>query len=199
MRVLVFDTETGGLDSRAYSLLSIGIVAIDLNTGEVLEKVEMLHKLKPQDYKTSKEAMEVNGISIDECIRVGYTTQEIADKFMDMYYNHNCSLIGGHNIDFDIRFVSRQIFGIEPEAFEASTTYRKVDTSAIIRLLGGLDGLKGGASLKKTVSTLSIDMSDMKGGKYHAALYDAVATAKVLYKFRKVFNDPILIEKLTNE
>ena len=199
MRALVFDTETGGLDSKAYSLLSIGIVAIDLDTGEVLEKIEMLHKMEPQGYKISKEAMEVNGISLDDCMTSGYTTQEIAEKFMDMYYNHNCSLIGGHNIDFDIRFISRQIFGIEPEAFEASTTYRKVDTSAVIRLLGGLDGLKGGASLKQTVSTLSIDMSDMKGGKYHTALYDAVATAKILYKFRKVFNDPILVQKLTND
>jgi|APGre2960657404_1045060.scaffolds.fasta_scaffold09380_4 DNA polymerase III alpha subunit (gram-positive type) len=198
MRALVFDTETGGLDSRQYSLLSIGIVAVDLDSGEILEKIEMLHKLNLEEYKVSKEAMEINKISLDECVEKGYTTQEISDKFMDMYYNHNCSLLAGHNIDFDIRFVARQVFKVEPEALEASTTYRKVDTSAAIRLLNGLDGLKNGASLKQTVSALSIDMSDMKGGKYHTALYDAVATAKILCKFRKVFNDPVFIERLKN-
>jgi DNA polymerase III alpha subunit (gram-positive type) len=196
MRALVFDTETGGLDSKKYSLLSIGIVAIDLDSGEILEKVEMLHKMPDESYCISKEALDINGLSLEECMEKGNTTQEIANKFMDMYYNHGCSLLGGHNIDFDIRFVSRQIFNTEPEVFEASTTYRKVDTSAIIRLFGGLEGLKGGASLKQTVSSLNIDMSEMKGGKYHTALYDAVATAKILTKFRLIFKDNQIIDKL---
>jgi len=40
-------------------------------------------------------------------------------------------------------------------------------------------------SLGNLVKAFDVDMSDIKGGKYHTALYDTIATARLLYRMRE--------------
>jgi DNA polymerase III alpha subunit (gram-positive type) len=198
MRVLVFDTETGGLDASKHSILTLGALAGDLDTGEVFEQFEAFHKLPSvSDYVISDGAFGVHGITPEECMERGITTQEIQERFADLYMNHNCVLLGGHNVEFDVRMMCHQIYKFSVSEFDSTFTYRKLDSMPIVRLFAGVENMQQGATLKQTVKSLGIDMSDIKGGTYHAALYDVIATFRVLCKFRSVLSDPSVVSALT--
>lgn len=200
MRVLVFDTETGGTDSTKHSLLTLGALAGDLDTGQVFEQFEVYHRLPSvSDYVIDPGAFEKHGISAQDCFDRGVSTQEVQTKFADLYFNHNCVLFGGHNTEFDIRFLCDQIYKIRIAEFDNTFTYRKLDSMPPIRLFAGVEDMQQGASLKQTVKALKIDMSDLKSGTYHNALYDTIAAFRVLRKFRKVLTLPQFIKELTNE
>lgn len=200
MRVLVFDTETGGTDSTKHSVLTLGALAGDLDTGEIFEQFEAYNRLPSlADYVIDPGAFEVHGITAQDCFTRGIATQEIQTRFADLYFNHNCVLLGGHNVEFDVRFICDQIYKIRVAEFDNTFTYRKVDSMPFIRLFAGVEDMQKGASLKQTIKALNIDMSDIKSGAYHNALYDAIASFRILRKFRQVLTLPEFIKAITNE
>lgn len=198
MRVFVFDTETGGLNAKEHSVFSVGALVGDLDTGEIIEKFEAYHRLPSiKDYKYSAKAVEIHGITPQEAFDTGSTTQVIQDKFMDLWTSHGAAIIGGHNVDFDVRMMAHQIYNIEPQQFEANFTYRKLDTLPLMRLFSGHDNVQSGASLTQAVKLLNIDMSEFGKAKFHAALFDAVCSFKIMCKFRGVLADEDVINRLT--
>lgn len=196
MKILVFDTETGGTNSKKHSLLTLGALVGDLDTGEIAESFEVWNKLPSvDDYVIDPGAFKVHEITAQECMEKGISPVGIQTKFMDLFHSNDCTIMGGHNLYFDIRFMAYQVFKIEPEELLNETCYRIQDSMTYIGGLAGLDLVKGGQSLKQTIKLLKIDMSDIKGG-YHGALYDAMAAFRVLCKFRKLFNDEEVMKKL---
>lgn len=197
MRIMLFDTETGGLDPKVHSVFSVGALIGDLDTGKVIDQFEALHKLPSiDDYKYTAKAIEIHGITPAQAFAEGLTTSEIADKFMDLWQGHGAQIMGGHNWQFDVRMMAYGIYKIEPQQFEANFTYRGVDSMPLIRLFAGNESIKSGASLSQTVKALGIDMSDLGKAKYHAALFDTHCCFRVLHKFRKVLSEPDVIERL---
>lgn len=188
MKVLIFDFETGGLDYERHSPLSIGAVVADIDTGEIIEKYEALFKLP--EYVVEQEALAKNGLSVAECQANGVEPQVIADKLMDMWTNHGCMLIGGQNLHFDIRFAAFHLYHVEPQEFDRIFTYRYLDTYPMIQLMLGNEKSPSGSSLKQAIQFFKIDMSDVKGG-FHQALYDVIATARILHKFRKLLEERV--------
>jgi DNA polymerase III epsilon subunit-like protein len=200
MRILVLDSETGGTDPSKHSLLTLGALAGDLDTGQVFEQFEVYHRLPSlADYVIDPGAFEKHGISAEDCFDRGITTAEIQTRFADLYFNHNCVLLAGHNAEFDIRFMCEQIFKIKIAEFDQTFTYRKLDSMPLIRLFAGIEDMQQGASLKQTIKALKIDMSDLKSGTYHNALYDTIAAFRILCKFRKVLASPNFVKEITNE
>ena len=196
MKVLVFDTETGGLDPDKHSVFSFGAIAGDLDTGEVFETYEAYHKLPSiDDYVYVNEAIEVHSITPEKAFREGVPSTEIQDKMMDLWTKYSCVLVAGHNVDYDVRMVAQQIFGISVLEFNSNFGYRKLDSLPLVRLMAGTDNIKSGATVKQVIKMLSIDISDL-GGAYHAALFDAICTFRILHKFRQVLTDPDVVEKL---
>jgi DNA polymerase III epsilon subunit-like protein len=194
---MVFDTETGGFDPEVNSLLSVGIVVGDLDTGQVIEQFEGYLKLdKIEDYNITPSSFEVHGITAEDCMSKGISREEMQNKFMDMYHEHGCSLLAGHNAPlFDVPFIAHQLFKITPRQLTDNLTYRILDSMPIIRLFSGVEGMKQGASLSQTIKTIGIDMKDVSGG-YHAALFDSIATFRILHKFRKVLTLPEFVERI---
>jgi len=198
MRILIFDTETGGLDPKAHSVFSVGALVGDLETGEIISQFEALHKLPNlEDYKFGAKAIEIHGITPSQAFNDGLTTEEIRVKFMDLWHDHGAQIMGGHNCPFDVRMMAYGIYGIEPQQFEANFTYRFVDSLPIMRVFTGNDNVKSGASLSQAVKALGIDMSDVGKNKFHAALFDSICCFRVLHKFRKVLSAPDVVERLT--
>lgn len=185
MKALIFDTETGGLDSRRHSVLSIGGCIADFDKMEIVETWERYVKLPSiDDYSVTPKAMEVNGLDLDEVWRNGIPPEEIADEMVDFYLRHGCSNLGGHNVQYDVRMTARQIFKCEPEEFERHFTYRYLDSLPVARLIADKEFARG-ATLGSIQKALGIDMKDFKGG-LHTALFDAVLSAKVMFKFREL-------------
>lgn len=188
MKALIFDFETGGLDYRTHSPLEIGACVSNIDTGEILETYESFIKL--DNYNVQQEALEKNGLTVAECQAKGVEPQKVGEHLMDMWMNHACSLIGGQNIHFDIRFAAHWLYGVEPDKFDQLFTYRYLDTYPMIQLMLGNVKCPPGTSLKQATQFFKIDMKDVKGG-YHRALYDVIATAKLLHKFRELLGNKV--------
>jgi DNA polymerase III alpha subunit (gram-positive type) len=197
MRVLVYDTETGGLDAEKHSLFSLGALVGDLDSGEIIDMFEAFHRLPSvEDYVYTQRAIEVHGITPEEAFNNGISTDELQAKFSDLWFNNGAAIIGGHNEPFDRRFVARQLFNISVPEFESNFTYRSLDSLPVMRLYTGHDKVKAGASLEQATKALKIDMSDHGKNKYHAALFDSIACFRVLHRFRNVFRNPEFAEAL---
>jgi DNA polymerase III subunit epsilon len=188
MKTLVFDFETGGLDYKKYSPLSVAFCVTELDTGEIMDQFSTLIKLP--EYNVEQEALNINGLSVSECQEKGMEPDKIAERFMDAWTSNTCSLLGGHNVHFDIRYLAHWIFKTEPQNIDKVLTHRYLDTYPCIQLMLGGEKSPPGTSLKQSVKFFGIDMKDMRGG-YHQALYDVIATARLLHKFRK-----LLLEKI---
>jgi DNA polymerase III alpha subunit (gram-positive type) len=199
MKVMIFDTETGGLNPKKDSVFSVGALVGELDTGNIIETFEAYHRL-PQvsDYVFNKDAIEVHGITSEQAFEKGLPTEEIRDKFTDLYYNNNAMIMGGHNVAFDVRMMSHQIFKIEPQEFESNFTYRFLDSLPMIRLLAGNEEIKSGSALKQTVKMMNIDMSEFGKNKFHAALFDSICCFKILTKFRQIIGSPEFMEKIVS-
>ena len=200
MRVLVYDTETGGLDTEKHSVFSVGALVGDLDTGEILETLDVYHRMPSlDDYVYTPRAVEIHGITPEQAFKEGVPTDELRDLFSDLWFNHGAAMLGGHNeASYDRPIFARQIFGISKQEFEANFTHRSLDSLPVIRLYTGHDNVKSGATLEQTVKALNIDMSDFGKNKYHAALFDAVGSFRVLCRFRQVFSNPQFAEALVN-
>lgn len=197
MRVMVFDTETGGLDPKMHSVFSVGALVGDLDTGEIIAQFEALNRLPSEaDYKYTAKAVEIHGITPSKAFQEGMPTEAIQEKFMDLWHDHGAQIMGGHNCHFDVRMMAYGIYKIEPQQFEANFTYRFIDSLPVTRLFSGNDAVKSGASLTQAVKAFGIDMTDIGKNKFHAALFDSIACFRVLHKFRKVLSSPEVIEKL---
>jgi DNA polymerase-3 subunit epsilon len=171
MRVLIFDTETGGLDPRKHSVLSVGVVIGDLDTGEILETYEAYNRLDSiDDYVVNPGSIEVHGITPAEAFANGVPTQEIQERFADLYTKYNITHIGGHNVPYDIEMMAFKVFGFDSTAeFRANFGYRILDSSPITRLTSGMEEVKSGATVAQVIKALKIDMTDYGKNKYHAA------------------------------
>jgi DNA polymerase III epsilon subunit-like protein len=183
MKALIYDFETGGLDYKKHTPLSLGACVVNLDDGNISDMFE--HYIRFDNYITEPEAMAVNKIDLSVCRNEGLEPSVIADKMVDMWTKNTCSLIGGHNNPFDERFAAHWLFGIEPHAMDSIFSYRKIDSCTLIRLLMGTDKCPPGASIKQATKFFKIDMSDVKGD-FHGALFDAIACAKVLFRFRQL-------------
>lgn len=194
MKVLCIDTETGGLDPDKHSILSIAAIVGDLDTGEKFETFYTLVKLP--SYNVTPKAMEINKLNVDECQKNGMLPEAIADKLMDLWTIHGCSIIAGHNVTFDKSMLASQIFNCSLSEFESNFTYRILDSITMSMLFAGTEA-KSGNSLKQLCEAWGIKSNNPN---YHNALYDTDICFDLLSKFRRiVFKNPELIRDLQNE
>lgn len=185
MKVMVSDCETGGLDPDKHSLLSVAAVVIDLDDGKIHEQWEAYHRLPNIEwYQTTPQALAVNKLDVNEVFEKGMTSEDLCAKLVDTWQNHSCVANAGQNWNFDRKFLARRLFRVPDDEFERifsrQRRFNVMDTLAIARLLTGQLPVKA-MGLKHLVKAFGVDMSDFKGG-YHEALYDTVATARLLYK-----------------
>lgn len=198
MLLQIADLETGGLNPKKHSIFSVGALVGDLDTGIILDQFEAYHKLPSiNDYVFEQEAIDVHGITPLEAFNKGISTVELQAKLIDMWTENGVTLLGGHNFDFDVRFLASQLYGISTEEFKANFTHRIVDSFAVIALFSGSENIQQGKTLKQTVKSLGIDMNNYGKNKYHTALFDAICCFKILCKFRSVLTDATVIDKLT--
>lgn len=104
-KILIFDTETGGVDAENSDILQLSYQVIDYGTQQVLKTVDKFFPFPEDKSRVSSYAMEINGLT-EEYL----ATKELADRssaieefFEDM---EECAVIVAHNGDFDKRFIS---------------------------------------------------------------------------------------------
>jgi len=184
-KVIIVDTETGGLDASKHSILSLGAVAVEnykiIDEFEVLIREPVLH-LTP-------EAMRINKIDILKISHEGVSAWDAVTRFrrytMDHFMPTSKANLGGHNIHFDVSFLKRLwSFGVTELYYDACFSHRIIDTASIIRFLmmsGRIELTSAG--LTDACKYFGVTIPE---GERHTALGDARATANLLIKMMEL-------------
>lgn len=178
--LLFIDTETGGLDPRKHSLLSLGLVVGE--AGQVARSLEILIRHDP--YVVSGGGLKVNRIDLVKHTAEGLdprTALDVLDVFLDQHFPHLCKPItlAGHNVAFDAAFLEAFLEG-QGRALEPRFSHRTVDTHSLAAALRDAGKLPlenlGSTSL---FAHFGIQVPEEKR---HTALGDALATFELYWK-----------------
>lgn len=177
MRLVVVDTETGGLDPTVHSLLSVGMWTLDTIARTLDNPLYFL--VREPEIVTVPQAMKVNGLKLEDIQKDGL------DPHAALHLIRNyCRQVGdkpnpvGHNITFDIAFLSRLVRLTHTRDVGLPFHYRTVDVPSVLTTMY-LAGV-----LPKDISSSqeALKYFGMERGSVHHALHDAECTGKVYLK-----------------
>lgn len=131
MKILIFDTETGGINPEQNDILQLSYQVVDCATREVLKEVNHYFPWPEEKWRVQPGAICVNGLT-EEFL----ATKELSNRydaleefFDDMY---GCTYLVAHNGDFDKRFIiaeaQRQHYIIGPNEWKPIIDTMKTTT-----------------------------------------------------------------------
>jgi len=179
--IVFIDTETGGLDPRCHSLLSIGLVLWEDST--ITRTKEILindGKLNVTDAALAINKIDLNSHKI-HAVDQKKAIQEIL-LFIEWTGNQKEKItLAGHNVGFDISF-TRHLFESQDYNFEDYFSHRSIDTSSILHYLY----FAGKIETKIVGSTEAFKHFEIEVRGRHTALGDAIATAELFTRMIKL-------------
>lgn len=179
--VFFIDTETGGLDPKEHSLLSVSICRLDVLEHKVTDEFTQL--IKHPVYRVTPKALSVNGIDLvkhDSNPNALYPEDAVFEmrkwlcaylpSYTPKYYER--LIAGGHNLSFDIAFIKELGLG-----WDNLFQYRTIDTQIIATFLQmvGMLSIKG-TGLSVLIKHFQVEVSEEER---HTSLGDVKATADV--------------------
>lgn len=188
-RVLIIDTETGGLDPAEHSILSLA--AVVWKDGAIDAKFQVV--IREPQISTTLEALRINGFTGERLENEGVsplTAVQSLNNFLLANDIRNRVTLGGHNVAFDIGFLKRlyRLAAVTPKEYGAKFSHRSLCTQTLALALevAGLETFQS-TSLDALCKQFGIDIREggVKGA--HDALEDAVATGKLLTKLLSRF------------
>jgi DNA polymerase III epsilon subunit-like protein len=202
-KLLVIDTETGGLRSgyfsgyendfkQGHSILSLGALVWDRETGQIEDEIELFIKEDPIIAVPS--ALEANHIDLDWLKENGLTPSEAMDKLAPMLTKHfgqpsraNLITLTAYNLHFDEGFFRRLCHkaGYHESAFDARFAYPKPCSYQFMRFMQLILGIPlDKCKLENVLEYLGLTPITPT----HSALNDARNVVQVMNKLRKDFN-----------
>jgi DNA polymerase III alpha subunit (gram-positive type) len=136
-RYFLFDCETGGLDPRQYSLLTLFGVVLDSGLN-VLDAIDL--EIRPNDgepYKIDPESMALNKIDLTQHNKIAITEYWAKARLRDFFsrgtlFGKNKFIPAGHCVHFDKGFVEKLI-GFDE--WEKHFSNKVLDTASVARFL----------------------------------------------------------------
>jgi DNA polymerase III epsilon subunit-like protein len=139
--ILIIDTETGGLDHRVHSLLTVGLLAYDIKSRETLDELHL--RVKREVYNVTAFALKLNKIDLvkhhndKEAVSAEQAVGKIID-FIKKNFKKIPVVPGGHNyVDFDKGYI-KQLFFEAGADYEDFFSHRCIDTMCFIRFAASL-------------------------------------------------------------
>lgn len=157
---IAIDTETGGLDATKHALLSIAVWSPSYQDSWLTRPLGV----------TEPEAIKINGLDPAKCASEGLKQGESAERLMVALRG---KAIVGQNISFDLAFLARRVFGLQPgdDAMKLFRGWRLLDTHDIFKRLHPDEP----CHLHEIASYYGISLP----GRFHDAAYDAEVTGRV--------------------
>ena len=104
MKILIFDTETGGVNAEQNDILQLSYQIIDGGTFKVLKAVDRFFPWPEDKSRVTSGAIFVNGLT--EEYLATKTLSDRADAIREFYANmQECELLVAHNGQFDKGFI----------------------------------------------------------------------------------------------
>ncbi len=171
---LFVDTETGGTIPTKHSLLQIGLVVWDCNSG-IVDTKEFY--IKSKQYTVTKKAQQINKFNLDEHNQKAELSKIVMRNmihFLRQYFSCEESIpIIGHNVQFDINFL-KEFFRRNNRSFNRMFSHRYIDMYSLYKtmaLAGQMDDINSSAEAFK--------LFNIKIDERHKALDDCIATVRL--------------------
>ncbi len=182
-RLLFIDTETGGLNPKKHSLLSIGMAV--WQDSEIIDSQEVL--INDGKLSVTEEALSINKIVIEKHKLSAIPPRKAIDEILSFLTTHfpetRKITLAGHNVHFDIDFL-KLLFYQNNEDFSEFFSHRIIDTSSILYYLY----LAGHIKHRAISSDDAFELFGIKVEGRHTALGDAIATAELFTQLVKLTN-----------
>ena len=180
-KLLVIDTETGGIDPDRHSLLSLA--AVVWADGRIEGEIEIF--VAEPDITVTARAMEINRIDLIEHAHKAMAPAEALARLLSFVADHFRSdlaageqlVLAGHNVGFDIGFL-RRLCRLAGVPFPAIISHRSLDTASVLRFLS-LAGIVPPSAVASTEAFAYLGVRVPEKLR-HTALGDARATAELL-------------------
>ncbi len=188
---VVVDVETGGFNAQTDALLEIAAVILGIDEqGQLVRRETVFAHVTPfAGANIEKAALEVNGIKIDNPLRLAMDEKDALDHVFRpirrAVSENGCTraVLVGHNAHFDLGFVNAAV---------ARTSYKRCpfhpfsvfDTATL-----------AGAALGQTVLARALQVTGLgfDADSAHSAIYDAEKTADLycllINRMRPLFAD----------
>lgn len=181
-KILVMDTETGGLEAGLHSLLQVGLLVCE--DGRVLDELKVnIVEENISDYVVTDMAMKINGINLET--HTGYTKEEAVELIIAFVKKHftKPAQTAGHNVGFDVSFV-KMLFKAVGAVYDDVFSYRLLDTSSIARFLIFAGVIPNRGKLGDLANYFGIDFEE---SKLHDSLVDCHVTYQLLLAMGAMF------------
>lgn len=180
-KLLVIDTETGGIDPDRHSLLSLA--AAVWADGRLEGEIEIF--VAEPDITVTARALEINRIDLVEHARRAVPPAEALARLLGFVADHFRSdlaageqvVLVGHNVGFDIGFL-RRLCRLAGAPFPVIFSHRSLDTASVLRFLS-LTGIVPSSAVASTEAFAYLGVRVPEELR-HTALGDARATAELL-------------------
>lgn len=173
-RILVFDTETTGVDARNDYILSLSWQVLDNRLQKIDEQTRYFKNPLPESQ--ARGALKVNGLTNKVLEALGTTDKRQAlEEFCAVA--KSCNLLVGHNVWFDITVVKSEC---ERENLQFVDSFVYFDTMKDMRtfcLYYHRPRVRKWLKLKELTRMLDIDTTDID---WHKSASDVEATARCL-------------------
>ncbi len=174
--IVVIDTETGGLDANVSPIFEFAAVHFE----GASQGISFL--INDWTGVVSQASMDIHGIEFGEIKEKGKTTQQACDIIDVLFGEPKPPQLAGHNIAFDLAFISR-LYRLNKRQPPKSLTYRTIDTHSLLWLhVQKGDIPESCVSLSSALSYFEIEIPKER----HRALADAIATRELLHKLLKL-------------
>lgn len=107
--IAFLDIETGGFSITKNGVCEIAIIAVDIHTKSIIDKLQIYIKPYTRADDTDElvsykdDAMEINGLSVEKLIQDGIDVIEAINQTVSFLEKHKITTICGHNSNaFDI-------------------------------------------------------------------------------------------------
>ena len=176
-RLLIFDTETGGLSPVKHSLLSLG--AVIWQDGNIIGEFSV--DIAERKISVESAAMAINRIDLTKHALTAQSpliAVQRFEEFISTAFPHGQRIpLAGHNVNFDIGFLKR-LYRQTRKDYEARFSHRAIDTASVMGFLM----LSGRLNLANPGLDAGLKHFGVKfiRSKRHSALEDARATALLL-------------------
>lgn len=178
MKVLVIDTETGGLDAGKHSILELGAVVWENNgLNDIVDYTICESTIVVDPY-----ALKVNKIDLRKTAEEGENPTDVVwsfNRWLEDNFGHDRITLAGYNVSFDVDFLKR-LYSLAPDSnYNKRFTHRTIDIASIVRghIISSKIDLSLQASSDETWGVYGVTPAD---SERHTARGDAIATANLL-------------------
>lgn len=172
--VLVFDTETSGLNAGFNKVLSLSWQLIDTSTWEKVEEESRYFDWPADDSCVSARAIEVNGLTRERLQELGTTTVKAGVSDFDRALSR-ARLAVAHNATFDKPFINSMYIEVGRSVPKWPMTYDTMVEMTDFCAIPGYYGDYKWPKLIELAECLGIDDSDID---YHQSAADVELTAR---------------------